>query len=79
MFMFTSAQMFTTTLSVYKALLQWAFIEIWILLIDFKYFQREKKVAQHWAEAVPTEVCDASASVCARTVKTHGFLMHASI
>lgn len=43
MFMFTSAQMFTTTLSVYKALLQLAFIEIWILLIHFKYFQREKQ------------------------------------
>lgn len=29
LFMFTSDQTFTTTLSLYKALLQWAFVEIW--------------------------------------------------
>lgn len=42
MFMFTSDQTFTTTLSVYKALLQWAVIEIWILY-HFKYIQKKKE------------------------------------
>lgn len=75
LFMFTSDQTFITTLSVYKALLQWAFVEIWT---QFQIVpETEKKKSYNIEQKLFPKMC--ACSFCRRRNETLFFLcMHSN-